>query len=219
MSGRGRGRGRGRGPILPKVTDDEGNVVPPSEFGPPPLFPNVELPPMLEIEAQDQRLMERWRGLNQYYIKSPYHLRGPPKGKDPSAGQDAKRLAMVMTLDPRYFPEELYTSKERKVSSRAASASAQQAYWAAEASKISNDNPMLDRLARLETEYGKSTPEKGEEGGQKKKAEDGEAEEDEPIEEDEDDFQDDDDYYQGNVFDDDEGYDDALDDGDDGAIY
>ena len=39
MSGRGRGRGRGRGPILPKVTDDEGNVVPPSELGPPPLFP------------------------------------------------------------------------------------------------------------------------------------------------------------------------------------
>lgn len=59
------------------------------------------------------------------------------------------------------------------------------------------DNPMLDRLAQLETEYGKLTPEKGEEeGGQKKKAEDGEAEEDEPIEEDEDDFQDDDDYYQ-----------------------
>ncbi len=42
---------------------------------------NVELPPMLEIEAQDQRLMERWRGLNQYYIKSPYHLRGPAKGQ------------------------------------------------------------------------------------------------------------------------------------------
>ena len=35
-------------------------------------------------------------------------------GKDPSAGQDANRLAMVMSLDPRYFPEELYTSKERK---------------------------------------------------------------------------------------------------------
>ncbi len=35
-------------------------------------------------------------------------------GKDPSASQDAKRLAMVMSLDPRYFPEELYTSKERK---------------------------------------------------------------------------------------------------------
>ena len=35
-------------------------------------------------------------------------------GKDPTAGQDAKRLAMVMSLDPRYFPEELYTSKERK---------------------------------------------------------------------------------------------------------
>ena len=30
-------------------------------------------------------------------------------------GQDGKRsLAMVMSLDPHYFPEELYTNKERK---------------------------------------------------------------------------------------------------------
>lgn len=29
--------------------------------------------------------------------------------------QDSKRaLAMVMSLDPHYFPEELYTNKERK---------------------------------------------------------------------------------------------------------
>lgn len=35
-------------------------------------------------------------------------------GRDPSHGEEAKRLAMVMSLDPRYFPEELYTSKERK---------------------------------------------------------------------------------------------------------
>ena len=56
---------------------------------------------------------------------------------------------------------------------------------------------MLDRLAQLETEFGKVTPEQGDdEGGPKKKTEDGEEVEDEPIEEDEDDFQDDDDYYQ-----------------------
>ena len=42
---------------------------------------NVELPPMLELEAQDQRLRERWRGLNQAYIKSPYNLKANlPKG-------------------------------------------------------------------------------------------------------------------------------------------
>ena len=59
------------------------------------------------------------------------------------------------------------------------------------------DNPVLDRLAQLETELGKVTPEQGDdEGGPKKKTEDGEEVEDEPIEEDEDDFQDDDDYYQ-----------------------
>lgn len=56
---------------------------------------------------------------------------------------------------------------------------------------------MLDRLAQLESELGKVTPEQGnDEGGPKKKTEDGEEVEDEPIEEDEDDFQDDDDYYQ-----------------------
>ncbi len=162
------------------------------------LLQNVELPPTLEIEALDQRLMERWRGLNQYYIKSPYHLKaGLPKGanlstackRNPAArnittatmtlqpdqqsrtrysplaatvsfqqlhpalqatiqketrlgidvwrlyaaadglaaeiaqysskywpeSQEGKRsLALVMSLDPRYFPDELYTSKDRK---------------------------------------------------------------------------------------------------------
>ena len=32
----------------------------------------------------------------------------------PDAMEDKKPLAMVMSLDSRYFPEELYTSKERK---------------------------------------------------------------------------------------------------------
>ena len=65
---------------------------------------------------------------------------------------------------------------------------------------MSVDNPVLDRLAQMEADFGKTMPDKAdEEGGEKKKtAEDGEEEEDEPIEEDEDDFQDDDDYYQVN---------------------
>ena len=32
----------------------------------------------------------------------------------PDNMEDKKPLAMVMSLDSRYFPEELYTSKERK---------------------------------------------------------------------------------------------------------
>lgn len=32
----------------------------------------------------------------------------------PDGMEDKKPLAMVMSLDSRYFPEELYTSKERK---------------------------------------------------------------------------------------------------------
>lgn len=235
MSGRGRGRGRGRGPIAPKITDDEGKEIPASEIGPPPLFPKVELPSMPELEAQDQRLRERWRGLNQAYIKSPYHLKADlpkdglsadiarysskyrPENKDSKAS-----LAMVMSLDPYYFPEELYTTKERKASTRAGTVAAQRAYWAAQASNAEEEDPMFARMAKMETELAKRAPEEGdqEDGERKKrKTEDGEVEEDAPVEEDEDDYQDDDDYYQGNVFDDDEGYDDALEDGDDGAVY
>lgn len=39
MAGRGRGRGRGRGPMMPRITDDDGNVVAAADIGPPPLFP------------------------------------------------------------------------------------------------------------------------------------------------------------------------------------
>ena len=60
---------------------------------------------------------------------------------------------------------------------------------------------MLERLARLETQFEAGSSSKGDtpEGGEKRRTEDGEPDEDEPIEEDEDDFQEDDDYYQVSV--------------------
>lgn len=69
---------------------------------------------------------------------------------------------------------------------------------AAQSYMSSADAPILERLARLETQFEAGSPRKGDaaEGGEKKKTEDGEPDEDEPIEEDEDDYQEEDDYYQ-----------------------
>lgn len=40
MAGRGRGRGWGKGqPMMPRLTDDEGNTITTADIGPPPLFP------------------------------------------------------------------------------------------------------------------------------------------------------------------------------------
>lgn len=59
------------------------------------------------------------------------------------------------------------------------------------------DPLLLERLARMETEFGSKSPLRDADGNEKKKTEDGEdEEEDEPMEEDDDDYQDDDDYYQ-----------------------
>ena len=44
---------------------------------------------------------------------------------------DTSGLAKVLTLHPKYFPEELYSSKERRTSTLAAGAAAQKAYWSA----------------------------------------------------------------------------------------
>lgn len=89
--------------MMPRITDDDGNVVAAADIGPPPLFPvrafvklrclsyctphlpqllqNVELPPTLEQEPLDQRLVQRWRELSMSYRRSPYHLKpAAPKG-------------------------------------------------------------------------------------------------------------------------------------------
>lgn len=60
--------------------------------------------------------------------------------------------------------------------------------WAVHADPL-----LLERLARMETEFGSKSPLRDADGNEKKTEDD---EDDEPIEEDDDDYQDDDDYYQ-----------------------
>lgn len=85
--------------MMPRLTDDEGNTISTADIGPPPLFPvslyllrgvsalnldifltalwkaqAVELPSAPELEALDERLVERWNSLQQAYKRSPYHL-------------------------------------------------------------------------------------------------------------------------------------------------
>lgn len=55
-----------------------------------------------------------YRDLSGQYKHSPFHLRG---GKDaggkPAAGSNAT-LASVVTLDPHYFPSELYSEQLKR---------------------------------------------------------------------------------------------------------
>ncbi|KAI3438623.1 hypothetical protein D9Q98_001045 [Chlorella vulgaris] len=133
---------------------------------------------------------------------------------------------VTMTLDPRYFPEELYTKQKRSANASAAEA----AFWAAQREKRANTQRemtdqlalgKLDELARREDRGVGAGKGPGGKGG-------GEGEEgDEPVaeefeEEEEDEHPEDDDYYQGDLVDDDEGYLDDYDDGgggDEGPIF
>ncbi|KAG2481824.1 hypothetical protein HYH03_019208, partial [Edaphochlamys debaryana] len=68
MSGRGGGRfgrgggrggrgGFGGGPVGPVARDEDGTVLPTAPAGPPPLFPEIELPEHPDINPRDKMLL------------------------------------------------------------------------------------------------------------------------------------------------------------------
>ncbi|KAK9830521.1 hypothetical protein WJX72_012199 [[Myrmecia] bisecta] len=243
QAGRGRGRGRGRGGAPgPTARDDEGKVVPTEVSGPPPLFPEMErMPPVPNLRPEDERLLHRRRDLMRSYKRSAFYIE-EPKPKKVGLAADLERysnkfaatpqtqrpaLHSVVALQPKYFPEELYSSKDRKASSKAASSQAQKKFWAAsEARKAGETSNLFDDLAKLEDADeagggGAGPSGRAAGGGEEKRKEGAPPEEEEDLEaeeEEEDGFVEDDDYYQGENFDDDDGYDD-YDDGDEGPIY
>ncbi|GFR49712.1 hypothetical protein Agub_g11866 [Astrephomene gubernaculifera] len=255
--GRGFGRGGGRGgfggrggPMGPVARDEDGTVLPTAPAGPPPLFPEVELPEHPDITARDKMLLLRRFELTHRSKASPYFLELPKaqqdtgtlaEGFDPfkqpepgaagaaggaaTAGAAAvvgvKRsrppLSSVLTLVPEYFPEELYSSKDMRAS-RLQTLKGQDAYFRAQ--NRGDDAAGLNRLEQLARLEGAA-----EEGGGRKAGGEGEEEEAADEEEvlhdtDEEEDMEDDDYYQGEHFDDDEGYGDAFEDGgDEGPVY
>ncbi|GAB4817003.1 hypothetical protein N2152v2_004049 [Parachlorella kessleri] len=177
--------------------------------------------------------------LTSFWKNSPFYLTTPQSTSGSRAAGEVERfsdrlrkrqkserppLTSILTLDPRYFPEELYSSKQQMA---AKSAAAQSAYWAAQQARSSSADAgaemaigKLDELAKRESRQ--KVGGAGAEAGPAGRA-DGEGEEaplEADIEEDEEEMMVDDDYYQNEHFDDDEGYDDGLDDGgDEGPVY
>ncbi|KAG1666442.1 hypothetical protein FOA52_015112 [Chlamydomonas sp. UWO 241] len=241
MSGRGRGRGgfgggrggRGRGsgaPVGPVARDDDGTVLSSAPLGPPPMFPEIELPEHPEITAKESLLLLRRNDLLNYSKTSPFFLElvkqakdGPNAGLDRFSMRDAKRLrtreplTSVMTLTSEYFPEELFagaSEKRGKLHSQK-----QDAFWKAQGKKNDESGGLhrLDQLAQMEGKAGAA-------GGPGAAGGDDEPPEDlAPVDTDEEEDMEFDDYYQGEDFQDDEGYDDAYEDGggggDEGATY
>jgi len=175
-------------------------------------------PFFLETKAVDDRgdidaRIERWADIKTSTTSAA--AAAPNGGADGAAAQPPPRkrartrepLSSVVRLLPEYFPDELYSSSDRRA------ARLQDAYWARAGKK--DDTGALHRLEALAALEGKA-------GAQGEGEGDGEAE---PIEEvvdtDDEEEMDDDDYYKGAHFDDDEGYDDGFDDGggDDGPVF
>eukprot|EP00198_Chlamydomonas_reinhardtii_P006757 XP_001696093.1 predicted protein [Chlamydomonas reinhardtii] len=92
MSGRGGGRGgrgggrfggRGGAPMGPVARDEDGTILATAPAGPPPLFPETELPEHPEITAKDKMLLLRRFELSHRSKFSPYFLELPKSQKGP----------------------------------------------------------------------------------------------------------------------------------------
>ncbi|KAG2426209.1 hypothetical protein HXX76_013190 [Chlamydomonas incerta] len=293
MSGRGGGRGgrgggrfggRGGPPMGPVARDEDGTILATAPAGPPPLFPEMDLPEHPDITAKDKMLLLRRHEITHRSKTSPYFLELPKSQKDtgalddtfdpykapaaaaaaaPAGGAGAgpgangagpsgsaapaaaapaapaaaaptgivghKRgrppLSSVMTLIPDYFPEDLYSSRDMRAS-RLQTLKGQDAYFRTQA-RGGDDASSLKRLEQLakmegarEGEEGGGGPGGRKGGGGEGGEEDDGAEEEQLHDTDEEEDMEDDDYYQGEHFDDDEGYGDAFDEGgDEGPVY
>jgi len=234
MSGRrGGGRGGGRfggGPVGPVARDDEGNIILPGASAPPPLFPEMELPLHPELDDEDNDLLGKHLGLSKRLKRSLYYLNVVTKDDDVlDDGLDTvttKRqkyrlanrqpLSSVMTLIVDYFPEELYTNKERRASSLQ-TARAQDAYWRQQSG--TNDESSLKRIEEHLLKMEKMAAENGEKETAGK-TEDDKEQENLDYDTDSEEEMDENDFNVNDLFDDDDGYEDGGDDGgDDGAVY
>eukprot|EP00898_Chlorokybus_atmophyticus_P007792 jgi/Chlat1/8013/Chrsp7S07760 len=194
--------------------DDDGSILPfAKQDGPPPLFPPVELPPIPEVSAEEEKLLAKRRALMSAWRHSPYYLQ-TPKVKAVGvaadierysdryrAHPDAKRvqLSAVMLLDAAHFPAELLTGAKQ------ATVKDTSAIWRAGISET-QEMQRLERLARLEAKLEKEGGERKPEEGKDKEKEGGEGDDDdEAVVEEEEDFGDDD-YAQIYGYDDDDEY-------------
>ncbi|GAX83391.1 hypothetical protein CEUSTIGMA_g10816.t1 [Chlamydomonas eustigma] len=234
MASRGRGRGRGGGfgrpgaPGGPAIRDEDGTVIPNQQLGPPPLYPEMELPEYQPESAKDALLLLRRHDLVNYSKNSPFFLDTSSSKKrsrqdtraHPLQPDDGKTLAVeplqlaaVLTLNSDYFPEELYGPGDKRLMKL----KAREAFWKAQGKK--DDTGGINRLEQLAKLESKSET-RGGASGSGAAGDDAALQDEIPVDTDDEEDQEFDDYYQGEHFDDDEGYDDGGDDGgDDGAIY
>ncbi|PNH02375.1 hypothetical protein TSOC_011653 [Tetrabaena socialis] len=229
MSGRGGGRrgggrggfgGRGGAQIGPVARDDDGTVLATAPAGPPPLFPEIELPEHPDISPKDKMLLPT-QAQQPGQSQQGEGAGAGGSGSGPRVGTKRSRplLSSVMTLLPDYFPEDLYSTKEMRAS-RLQTLRGQDAYFRAQSGRDDATGlRRLEQLAKLESnaEEGGAVP-GGRKGGEGEE-DDGPPEEEVLHDTDEEEDMEFDDYYQGEHFDDDEGYGDADEGGDDGPVY
>eukprot|EP00884_Botryococcus_braunii_P013551 jgi/Botrbrau1/22197/Bobra.168_1s0028.1 len=121
------GRGRGSGP-LPQDSSEENGDFDGVRVKPPQLFPDIRVPDLPDRGNPD--LLDMYRMLVHFWKRSPYHVDGYMSHKEDGASepdnvegsvkrkwmQNRASLLKVLSLDPTYFPEELYSTKDQRLS-------------------------------------------------------------------------------------------------------
>ncbi|MEW5318327.1 MAG: hypothetical protein WDW38_009555 [Sanguina aurantia] len=229
--GRGRGRGGPQQGMPGPQKDEDGTLLPPPD-GPPPLFPEMDLPEHPQLTAKDRMLVVKRRELvfagksSLFFLDKPRDVGDGAKGSggpEKYGERESKRpkkikqpLSAVMTMSTDYFPAELMTTSDKRASTQAASKS-QTAFWRSQAAKAD-----VGGLKRLEQLQKAETAEAEGGGAEKKDDEEAPVEDEAVLDVDEEEDMENDDYYQGEQFDDDDGYDNDDGDGgggDEGGVY
>lgn len=208
---------------MPTALDEDGNKLTELIEGPPPDYPEVKkLPTSLPITDKFERLLDRWHMLRHAGQTGPFFIEDKKQKKDTGGFEVDKfseqskkkrkreRLALgaLITFSTYYFPLELSSEKQRKESRRLAKSSKiLEAFWSNQ-SKEENEFEKFEELAAKGEAAEKAAEEEEEEGQE---------EEEEAEESDEGDEGDD--YLMGQDFDDDDGYGESDDGGDDEGIY
>ncbi|CAL5221578.1 g3796 [Coccomyxa viridis] len=226
-----RGRGRGRGGPPPHSSTNGADTEP---EGPPPLFPEVPQPEVPPATAEDQILLQHWRSLTNAFRTSCYRI--DPKAekrkvvddpyatsKDAGGASQKLPLTSILTLDAKYFPEELFSGAEKRAAARAST------LRLPDQKKPSGEADIFERFAALEKSGARAEEGAGaerraggapasREGQPGQDNEDGEEELGEEEDEEEG-FNDEMDLVMNENYDDDEGYMDDDDGGDGEGIF
>lgn len=101
--------------------------------------------PSSQVLKETEPLVKSLAAMNSWFKKSPYNLGAPGDKKRQAAAME--QLASIITLDPNYFPKELWPDGQRR---RGGAKGAQAANWGGPSKRHAGGDAFEFDLGRLE---------------------------------------------------------------------